>query len=150
MSEVVERVTLDDLDPSDPSTPGGAIERLTVDALEPTGGDVEHQQQLTRVGFRLAGALLGVIIFVFLWVGVYAWSSYPPTLERLGRLYPDQPDKAVDAYNAMRTSWTNNVKDLLQILVVSLLIPLVATVIGYIFGRRETQNENEAQDGNQP
>ena len=69
---VVERVTIEDLDPGPSPETAAEPKRLTVDALEPSGGGVEHQQQLTRVGFRLAGALLGVIIFVFLWVGVYA------------------------------------------------------------------------------
>jgi hypothetical protein len=98
---------------------------------------------LIRVGYKLTIALLLLIVGVFLWVLVYAWVTQPPSLSRVKEFFPMDTAKAFDSYERLRTSWLTQIKDLLQLLVVSLLVPLVATVIGYIFGRKEAQGEEE-------
>lgn len=98
---------------------------------------------LVRVGYRLTIALLLLICAVFLWVLLYAWMTYPPSLGKVKEFFPTDTAKAFDSYERLRTSWMSQIKDLLQLLVVSLLVPLVATVIGYIFGRREAQEPDD-------
>ena len=86
-----------------------------------------HIPYLWRLGGRIIVGLLVVIFGVFVWIGVYALVTLPHPSE-----FPNYAD-----YKEQRAAWGSEVKDLLQLLVVALLIPLLSTVIGYIFGRRE-------------
>jgi hypothetical protein len=111
---------------------------------EVPGSRVTHY--LARIGFQLTIALLVLIAGVFLWVGVYAFFTQPPPLSELRQTFPNDDTTAVfDNYEKLQTAWFGQIKDLLQILVVSLLIPLVATVIGYIFGRREDTTDQSGE-----
>lgn len=74
---------------------------------------------------------------------LYALMTQPPSLGKVKEFFPTDTAKAFDSYERLRTSWLNQIKDLLQLLVVSLLVPLVATVIGYIFGRREAESSGD-------
>ena len=101
---------------------------------------------LARIGFRLTIALLILIAGVFVWVGLYAYFTQPPSLSELRQAFPKDDATAVfDNYEKLQTAWFAQIKDLLQILVVSLLIPLVATVIGYIFGRRDDTADQSSE-----
>jgi hypothetical protein len=130
--------------PNDPAPPAEGPEQVQLQKLEKEetpAGAVSVPPYLARLGFHLTIALVGLILFVFFWVGLYGWLTYPPSLDELDARFTTDAEAAAKTYTDLRTAWTNNVKDLLQILVISLLIPLLATVIGYIFGRREAQEE---------
>jgi hypothetical protein len=73
-----------------------------------------------RGGLALAKALLALIAFVLVFIGGFAALSYPGSKASLD----------------VRTEWFSEVKDLIQLLVVSLLVPTLATLLGYIFGRQ--------------
>jgi hypothetical protein len=131
-----------DQDPPEEPPSEIGIDAVAAESLPERG--LNEPSLLPVLGFRLTIALIALIIFVFVWVALFAWLTYPPSLEEVDRLMPTNADAAVDSYATLRTAWINNIKDLLQILVVSLLIPLLATVIGYIFGRqREAEAEGE-------
>jgi hypothetical protein len=98
---------------------------------------------LVRIGYRLTIALLVLIAGVFIWVMIYAAMTQPPSLGKVKEFFPSDTAKAFDSFERLRTSWLSQIKDLLQLLVVSLLVPLVATVIGYIFGRREAERSGD-------
>lgn len=83
-------------------------------------------------GFELAKWVLALVAFVLLLIAAYAWLTYPDETMVAGMV--QESGKRIDAYERLREGWYASVKDLLQLLVVSLLIPLLATLVGYIFG----------------
>ena len=102
-----------------------------VDRLVP----VRDEPSLTIIGFNLAIALLGLVAAVLVGIGIFGWLTYP-TPSAIGGIVSD-PTKRFDDYQQAQTAWFGTIKDLIQLLVVSLLVPLLATVIGYIFGRQQ-------------
>jgi hypothetical protein len=91
-----------------------------------------------NLGADLARWLVILTTIVLAMIGVYAWQSYPSAAEtRL--LSPGctsasrQPCSLVEVQQQRVSDWFDSVKDLVQLLVVSLLIPLLATLIGYLF-----------------
>jgi hypothetical protein len=74
-------------------------------------------------GLDLAKLLIKLIGVVLLLIALFAVLTFP------GKSAPA----------AVRESWFSEIKDLIQLLVVSLLVPILATLIGYIFGRNEAQ-----------
>jgi hypothetical protein len=75
------------------------------------------------VGLGLAQTLIRLIGGVLLLIALFAWLTFPGT------------HAAAD----LREAWFSDIKDLIQLLVVSLLVPILATLLGYIFGRNESQ-----------
>jgi hypothetical protein len=105
----------------------GVASKLGVDA------QVLEAQRI-QGGFALAKWMLGFVGLVLTLIAVYAALTYPdPAMTK--ELVPDS-SKRLAAYQDLREDWFTDVKDLLQLLVVSLLIPLLATLVGYIFGRQ--------------
>jgi hypothetical protein len=90
-----------------------------------------------RHGFRLARYVLLLVIAVVVLIAIYAWQTFP-ALDDVHVLSVPTAQQ-FDAYQLLRNDWFDSVKDLVQLLVVSLLVPLLATVIGFMFGRREDQ-----------
>lgn len=87
-----------------------------------------------QIGGWTVGGIIGLILVVLCLVSLYAWRTAPPELSVLHEL--EGEETALATYRDLREAWFSEIKDLLQLLVVSLLIPLVTTVIGYIFGRQ--------------
>jgi hypothetical protein len=108
-----------------------------VDKTVPTAGE----PSLRLIGFNLAMWLLILIGVVIAGIGVFAWVTYPSP-ESVAGIVKDNA-KAFDDYQQARAAWFTEVKDLVQLLVVSLLVPLLATIIGYIFGRQEHRRVDE-------
>jgi hypothetical protein len=81
---------------------------------------------LRATGLRLTTQLLLLSAFVLILISMFAWTTFPETSAAIA-LAPSAD--TYSAYREMRTEWFGNIKDLIQILVVSLLIPLVASVI---------------------
>lgn len=101
-----------------------------------------------HLGSRLAHWLLAIIVIVLLLIGAFAWLTYP-SLEETRQMTARQCQVAdigscnlVEVQQERVTVWFDQVKDLTQILVVSLLIPLLATLIGYLFSRRDAVDDS--------
>jgi hypothetical protein len=73
-----------------------------------------------RGGLALARSLMVLIGLVLVLITVFAVFTYPGDV----------------ATPENRTEWFTEIKDLVQLLVVSLLVPTLATLIGYIFSRQ--------------
>jgi hypothetical protein len=89
---------------------------------------------LAKLGLFIIYSLLGLIAIVLILVAADGAFTYPSEAD-VARATPD-PTKLFDNLALARSTWFSQIKDLLELLVVSLLVPLVATVIGYVFGRR--------------
>jgi hypothetical protein len=72
-------------------------------------------------GLQLAYAMIALIVLVLVLIALFAWLTYP----------------GVRGTAQVRESWFSEIKDLIQLLVVSLLVPILATLLGYVFGRHE-------------
>jgi hypothetical protein len=123
---------------------GRTAERYAAD-LKPLPRERLH------LGARLARWLVILTVIVLLLIGGFAWLTYPSleqTRSMTGHCQPSfqQPCGVFELQQQRTTAWFDDVKDLIQLLVVSLLIPLLATLIGYLFGHRN----DEAPDPVEP
>ncbi|MDQ4148460.1 MAG: hypothetical protein M3164_00445 [Actinomycetota bacterium] len=90
-----------------------------------------------------SGIAVGILILIgiLLFVSLTSADNRPPTPAELGALAEN--DKAIEAYKEVRTQRFQVVKDLLQLLVVALVVPLLTIVLGYIFGRQTTPRRHD-------
>lgn len=120
-----------------PGTPGStAVDQVSYSSLE---GETGTPVPLEQIGLQLAKGLLGLIVLILLLVGLFAWLTFPdePLVVAAGSgIKADDLARVVDE---ARRAWFTQIKDLLQLLIVSLSVPLLTTVIGYIFGRQAEQ-----------
>jgi hypothetical protein len=117
----------------EPRTPAAKI------SVEQVKDSLDEPKSLDRyrlqIGLGVVIGLLVLIVLVLLLVAVFAFATYPEadeirsTVEKKSNLHKALSDD--------RDGWISNIKDLLQLLLVSLLVPTLTTVIGYIFGRQE-------------
>lgn len=102
-----------------------------------------------RTGARLAQWLLVLISVVLILIALFAWLTYPSADETkaLGcRESAETMCNLLDAHHQRTSAWFGNIKDLIQLLVVSLLIPLLATLVGYLFGGQAEQASSSPKD----
>jgi hypothetical protein len=124
---------------------GRTAERFAAD-LRPLPRERLH------LGSRLARWLVILTVIVLLLIGAFAWLTYPSldetrSLSAKCRISIQQSCDLVEVQQQRITSWFDNVKDLIQLLVVSLLIPLLATLIGYLFGHRGDEAPERGDPG---
>jgi hypothetical protein len=116
------------------------VDLSSIVAQESPRGSVDEIGRLARLRVKIGGWTVGGVIFLILVVlgliSGYAVLSMPPSFEELRAAETQNP---LETYKDLRSAWFGEIKDLLQLLVVSLLIPLVTTIIGYIFGRQTNQ-----------
>ena len=118
LTPTVPKVRLTDLEADVGARPLSAVER--------------HRG---RLGLRFAGLIFAMFVISLIFVVIVAVTSYPDIAD-----YPPGSASGPGAdrtYLEARQSWLSGVKDLLQILVVSLLVPMLSSLIGYLFGRRD-------------
>lgn len=79
-----------------------------------------------------------VILILFAGAGIvlYAANSQPT----LGDVKESgvAADQVFASFKEIRTAWFNEIKDLIQLLLVSLLVPVLTVVIGHIFGQQQS------------
>jgi hypothetical protein len=114
------------------------VEKVGLDeiaAAETAGGKVSHKT-LPEIGLDAFRAILLFSAFMVLLLGVFAWVTYPDmaALERLVAT-----DAVMPTYQQLQAEWFSRLKDLGQLYVLTPLLPLLAVVLGYIFGRRSGQ-----------
>lgn len=113
-----------------------ALEALERSAFERDGLREVPQRE---AGLMITWFLIGLVALVLILIAAYA-AMTRPTVDDALTLVP-QADDRYQAYRELRSSWFSEIKDLVQLTVVSLLIPLVSTVIGYTLGRNELQKQ---------
>lgn len=91
---------------------------------------------LITISTAIAVGIL-VLIGVLLFVALTSDESKPPSPAELGALNAAGNDKALEAIKALRAQRFDVIKDLLQLLVVALVVPLLTITLGYIFGRQK-------------
>ncbi len=119
-----------------PSKSGPIRIEEVADKASLSAEDLDSQR--IRQGFGLAWGLIALIGLVLVLVAIYAVATYPDIGS--ARAYFGRA-ASPSALRDLRDSWFSQIKDLLQLLVVSLLVPLLATLIGYIFGRQSSAGD---------
>jgi hypothetical protein len=101
-------------------------------ADEAQSGEV-WEPSLRTIGRVIAGWIIMLICGILSLVSLYAWLTYPHLHDMVG---VTEKGAELEAYREYQSAWFGQIKDLLQLLVVSLFVPLFSTVVGYIFGRQ--------------
>ena len=99
----------------------------------------ESESGASRLGYRLFKWLLVLAFFLIAGLMGYAWWTYPTTADA-SALLPASADLAerLDAVRDLRRDWLQQVKDLGQMFVLTPVLPLIAAVVGYLFGVRRS------------
>jgi ABC-type Na+ efflux pump permease subunit len=116
---------------------GISLERIAErDALSADLQPLPRERLL--VGKYLAGGLLALTALVLVLIAIFAACTYPSAAETRTLAPTCKVEQTgcdlLENQDQRLATWFGNVKDLVQLLVVSLLIPLLATLIGYMFG----------------
>jgi hypothetical protein len=119
---------------TNPAPGDGPVQTVSIQGLD---AELEREHvgaDLAKVGLQIVYWLVGLIGVVLVLVTLEAALTYPSASD-ISSLSADRT-KSFDNLQQARTAWFGQVKDLLQLMLVSLLVPLLSSVIGYIFGRR--------------
>jgi hypothetical protein len=105
--------------------------------------------QLVWIGYRIFKWLLLLVAVVMVSLGAYAYVTYP-TIGDIQTLLPSgrSGTEIVTLTKEMREAWLSDVKDLAQNFLLTPIMPLLAAVVGYIFGRSHSVSA-KSEDGSQ-
>ena len=86
------------------------------------------------------GVAVGILILigVLFFIGLNEVEPTSPTLEELGSVVGNE--NAVQTYQQLREERFESIKDLLQLMVIALAVPMLAIVLGY-FSERQPKSE---------
>jgi hypothetical protein len=86
------------------------------------------------------GVAVGILILigVLFFIGLNEVEPTSPTLEELGSVVGNE--NAVQTYQQLREERFNSIRDLLQLMVIALAVPMLAIVLGY-FSERQPKSE---------
>ncbi|HJT91750.1 MAG TPA: hypothetical protein VJ777_07370 [Mycobacterium sp.] len=119
--------------------PVGGRERVTLEQIErdetPTGR-AKPTKTLPEIGLYLFQLLAALVALSLVCLVLYGWLTFPRLGEVRKALGPNADVDGLRSWQEMRGQWSSDLKDLAQLFVVTPLLPLLGTVIGYIFGRQ--------------
>lgn len=115
------------------AAPTKTLDRIASDQLTREGGANELEIKKLTIGGNVLLGLLLLILAILILVALYAAFTKPEIQDAKDLA----PNNMAATYKEQRTAWFTEIKDLLQLLVVSLTVPLLATLVGYLFGRQE-------------
>lgn len=124
----------------------------TTEALVTTGSDPRNRRAnftemtQTQAGLIMFMAIGALFLVMLLAVGCFAWVTYPQQseFEALARISPDLDPGA--AVLAARDQWSSRVERVAQMCLFGSLVPLLATIIGYVLGERgRTASDTSAE-----
>ena len=96
---------------------------------------------LPYLGFRIFKWLIALTVFMLVLLVIYGWTTYPNRSD----FFPKSSTGPTDpwkAYQDARDSWVTQIKDLGQLFVLTPLFPLMGAVIGYIFGKANSEKRD--------
>lgn len=114
---------------------GAGPQRVALQDLE-KGLPSPRQPVLPLIGLQLARYVVWLIVLILGLIALYAWLT-APTVPLLRTLVPEGSGREyLSPYNDLRAVWHKEIVEFAQLLVAPLL-PVLATVIGHIFGREQ-------------
>jgi hypothetical protein len=100
--------------------------------------------QLVWIGYRIFKWLLLLTSLVMVALAVYAAVTYP-TAADVKELFSagGSNTELMGLTKELRGAWVSDIKDLAQLFLLTPIFPLLAAVVGYIFGRSHTVQETD-------
>jgi hypothetical protein len=98
----------------------------------------------TRLGQKIFFAVLCLAAAMFLTLAILAAITYPSAADVhtvLGTR--STPDAELEAWQSMKSQWLDQVMGLGQLLIFGSVLPLLATVIGYLLGERRRNTDGQ-------
>lgn len=108
------------------------IAALQQEVEQEGGGTEEIEKARIEIGGRIVFGVIGLIVLAGIGIFYYANFTEPLSAQELKTLGADD---FLDRAEELHTAWFNEIKDLGQLYIISLLIPVLTTLIGYIFGK---------------
>jgi hypothetical protein len=106
----------------------------------PGGKAKDAEIERLTIGGWIVGGLLLLIVLALGFIAAYAFRTEPDVKETTSLIGTGTASLA-ELQEKRHAAWFSEIKDLLQILIVGLLVPLLATLIGYLFGRQQQAAE---------
>lgn len=103
-------------------------------------GSLREVPPLSRLGYQIFKWLIGLICAFVIVLCLFAVFTYP-RLEDIRGLVPSGTD-ALGPWREMRAEWMTQFKDLGQLYLVTPILPLLGAVMGYIFGRHQSETDS--------
>jgi hypothetical protein len=108
--------------------------------------------EIAQLGYRIFKWLLALAVLMTIGLVCYGWMSFPDDADVAAAVGGAADDAArADAYSQLHADWLQQVKDLGQLFLLTPVFPLIAAVIGYIFGVRRSgvdQGKGSGESGN--
>ncbi len=129
------------------------VENIFAEDFDIKKEEIEIVSKLTGlqwVGFKIALILMGIIMIVIIGIGIYYFVNSPPVINLPVDFQQMTADefgkytKAIEIYQELSTASTTRAITLFETIVAKALIPILTSVLGYIYG---TYNKNEVEEG---
>lgn len=105
--------------------------------------EVELEATRVRIGLGIVLSIVLLIVLVAAAIFVFALATFPPSAQEFRSFLGSTAEVAQKAHDDRHAAWLGEIKDLVQLWIIALLIPLITTVIGYIFGRTVGDSDND-------
>ena len=124
---------------------GAAVEQglstsgRTSGATRRFGSNAFREIPFTVLGSRIFYCILGLALVLAVGVTVFAVTTYPTIADVRAFVGPDATgDELLRAWQDIRTAWVAQVTTIGQLFLFGSIIPLLATVVGYLLGERRS------------
>jgi hypothetical protein len=98
----------------------------------------------TRLGQTIFFAVLGLTSAMFLTLAILAVITYPSAADVHAVVgTTSSPDAALEAWQSMKSQWLDQVMGMGQLLIFGSVLPLLATVVGYLLGERRRNAQGQ-------
>lgn len=114
-----------------PERPGGTLNVADAAARAQVLGTL-NEIELRAYGYLIFKWLLALLVFEFLLLALYAWTTFPGSVTVAASIASTQ-----QAPPTPQDAWVTSIKDLGQIFLLTPIFPLIGAVIGYMFGRQQ-------------
>jgi hypothetical protein len=114
-----------------PQQPGGILNVADAADRAQVLGTL-NEIELRAYGYLIFKWLLALLVFGFLLLALYAWTTFPDSTTDAA-----SSSSALPASPSSQDAWVASIKDLGQIFLLTPIFPLIGAVIGYMFGRQQ-------------
>jgi hypothetical protein len=102
----------------------------------------------TRLGQKIFFAILSLTAGMFIILAILAVITYPSASEVHAILGTANPTASeLQAWQSMKSQWLDQLIGLGQLLIFGSVLPLLATVIGYLLGERRRNSQGQSHEG---
>jgi hypothetical protein len=120
-----------------PSRPPVSLDTIAEAQVRETGPSQFREIPVRVLGREIFLWLLGLVIIELALIATYAWWTYP-SLDEVIKANTGSSTDVPQAWADARSEWVSSLKDLGQIFLLTPVFPLIGAVMGYMFGRQQS------------